>query len=51
MDTIEVGDDAWAARRIATVIRLGAQLAIAFREESYAIVSLEEWSDEAFVPA
>ena len=51
LDTVEVGDDAWAARRIATIIRLGAELAIAYREESYAIVSLEEWSDEAFVPA
>ena len=50
IDSIEVGDDAWAARRIATVIRLGAELAKAYREESYAIVSLEEWSDEAFVP-
>jgi hypothetical protein len=51
LDAIEVGDDAWAARRIATIIRLGAQLARAFREESYSIVSIEEWSDEAFVPA
>jgi hypothetical protein len=51
MDQIEIGDDAWAARRIATVIRLAAELAVSFREESYAIVSLEEWSDEAFVPA
>ena len=51
MDAIEVGDDAWAARRIATVIHLGAQLSVAFRAESYELVSLEEWSDEAFVPA
>ena len=35
IDNIEVGDDEWAARRIATVIRLGAQLAIGYREESF----------------
>jgi hypothetical protein len=51
MDAIEIGDDAWAARRVATVVHLGAQLSVAFREESYELVSLEEWSDEAFVPA
>jgi hypothetical protein len=51
IDTIEVGDDAWAARRVATVIRLGAQLAEAYRDEAFQIVSVEEWSDEAFVPA
>ena len=51
MDAIEIGDDRWAARRIATVIHLGAQLSVAFRAESYELVSLEEWSDEAFVPA
>jgi hypothetical protein len=51
MDTIEVGDDVWAARRIAAIIRLGAQLASSFREEALQIVSIEEWSDEAFVPA
>jgi len=51
MDTIEIGDDAWAARRIATIVHLGAALALDFREEAHEIVSLEEWSDEAFVPA
>jgi hypothetical protein len=51
MDAIEIGDDPWAARRVATVIHLGAQLALAFRAESYELVSIEEWSDEAFVPA
>jgi hypothetical protein len=51
MEQIEIGDDAWAARRIATVVRLAAQLAVAFRAESYQVVSEAEWSDEAFVPA
>jgi hypothetical protein len=51
MEQIEIGDDEWAARRIVTVVRLAADLAVAFRAESYELVSLEEWSDEAFVPA
>jgi hypothetical protein len=51
MDATEIGDDQWAARRIATVVHLGAQLSVAFRAESYELVSIEEWSDEAFVPA
>jgi hypothetical protein len=43
---IEVGDDAWAARRIATVVRLGAQLNERFREEAYQLMSFEEWADD-----
>jgi hypothetical protein len=46
---IEVGDDAWAARRIATVIRLGAQLTERFRAEAYQLMSIEEWADDPTV--
>jgi len=48
---IEIGDDAWAAERIATIIRLGARLAEAFRAEAHQLMPPEEWSDERFARA
>ena len=45
---IEIGDDAWAALRIATIIRLGARLAEAFRAEALQLMPPEDWSDERF---
>lgn len=44
--SIEVGDDEWAARRLATIIRMGAHLAYGFREEAYQLIPPEEWSDD-----
>jgi hypothetical protein len=51
MTQIEIGDDEWAARRVATIVRLSAQLAVDYRAESLQIVPLDEWSDDDFVPA
>src|SRR5262249_29283627 len=48
---IEIGDDAWAAERVATIIRLGARLAEAFRAEAHQLVPPEEWSDERLARA
>ena len=44
--SIEVGDDEWAARRLATVIRLGAHLSYGFRDEAFQLIPPEEWSDD-----
>jgi hypothetical protein len=46
---IELGDDAWAARRVATIIRLGAQLVLHYREEAFQLASPEEWADDPAV--
>jgi hypothetical protein len=43
---IEIGDDAWAARRIATIIRMGVQLSNSYREEAYQLVPIDEWRDD-----
>jgi hypothetical protein len=48
---IEIGDDAWAAERIATIIRLGAGLAEAFGAEARQLMPPEEWSDERLARA
>jgi hypothetical protein len=44
--SIEVGDDAWAARRVATIIQIGAELSEAYRDDAYQLVAPEEWSDD-----
>jgi hypothetical protein len=43
---IEVGDDAWAARRVAMIVRVGAELSEAYRSDAYKLVPPEEWSDD-----
>ncbi|MFL5836441.1 MAG: hypothetical protein ACJ76K_07630 [Solirubrobacteraceae bacterium] len=46
----EIDDDEWAARRVATLVRMGAQLAARFHDEAYELMAPEEWGDEpAFV--
>jgi hypothetical protein len=42
----EIDDDEWAARRIATLVRMGAHLAASFHDEAYALMAPEEWGDE-----
>jgi hypothetical protein len=43
---IEVGDDAWAARRIATIVQMGARLSEDYRAEAFALVPPAEWADD-----
>jgi hypothetical protein len=42
----EIDDDEWAARRVATLVRMGAQLAARFHDEAYELMAPEEWGDE-----
>ena len=43
---IEIGDNAWAARRLTTIIRMGATLSVSYRAEAYQLVPQEEWEDD-----
>jgi hypothetical protein len=46
---VEIDDDEWAARRIATLIRLGAHLTHRFRQEAFGLMAPEEWADDPAV--
>jgi hypothetical protein len=46
---VEIDDDEWAARRIATLIRMGAHLTERFRSEAFALMAPEEWQDDPAV--
>jgi hypothetical protein len=46
---VEIDDDEWAARRIATLVRLGAHLTEHFRTEAFSLMAPEEWQDDPAV--
>jgi hypothetical protein len=46
---IEIGDDRWAARRVATIVGLGARLNEHFRAEAFQLMAPEDWADDPAV--
>jgi hypothetical protein len=43
---IEVGDNVWAARRIAMIVRIGADLSERYRSEAIELIPPEKWTDD-----